>query len=260
MKRSVSRILFCGVFACVMPGLALAAKEKDRPARPLAALKPEFPPELQAEGLGGVVTVEFLVEADGSINYVRTIGKPDPRLSVLAELAVARVPFEPAIVKGKPAPYGMTARVDFDALRGAPSTKSAMPTNALDAAAPSLFTSPLKFSDGPIELPKKSPAAPSHKPPRLIKEVQPVYPLKLRAKGVTGKVRLRFVVDKAGAVRDAEVIEASHRELGKAALEAINQWIYEPAERDGVKVNTRLEVPLFFDLKEKTTKAPAAKK
>jgi periplasmic protein TonB len=60
------------------------------------------------------------------------------------------------------------------------------------------------------------------------------YPESAAADGVTGKVRLKVVVDPRGQVEDALVGRSSGDErLDHAAEEAVRRWRYRPARRSG---------------------------
>jgi TonB family protein len=72
------------------------------------------------------------------------------------------------------------------------------------------------------------------------------YPDGLRAVG--GRVQLRFVVRPDGKVDAStiEVIAASATQLGEAAAKAVQQIDFQPAEFNGVAVNTMVIFPITF--------------
>jgi len=65
------------------------------------------------------------------------------------------------------------------------------------------------------------------RPPRLIKEVPPIYPVEARKKGVTGTVVLGVRTDIYGRVTEVKVFRSIPL-LDKPAVDAVKQWIYEP--------------------------------
>jgi TonB family protein len=89
------------------------------------------------------------------------------------------------------------------------------------------------------------------KPPKLIKTVEPVYPEVARQAQVEGLVILEATTDKYGRVQSAHVLRPLSPALNQAAVEAVKQWIYEPAVIDGeprgvtftVTVNFKLDKP-----------------
>lgn len=80
--------------------------------------------------------------------------------------------------------------------------------------------------------------------------VTPFYPTEYKRAGVTGSVMISCLVDANGRVRDAKVEKATDVTLALHALDAIEQWTFEPATRDGSAVPMRVNVPFLFTLKE----------
>lgn len=67
------------------------------------------------------------------------------------------------------------------------------------------------------------------------------------ARGMTGKVIVRFVVDKNGRTRDAEVAQSVNEVLDKAALDFVKslpRWA--PGILEGKNVNIKMELPINF--------------
>jgi len=85
--------------------------------------------------------------------------------------------------------------------------------------------------------------------PNPMVRIAPVYPPKLKRTGIQGKVWLVFIVDENGNISRARVVESAHPDFSKAALEAINQWKFEPGKRGGKAVKTRVRIPLSFSLR-----------
>ncbi|HWZ93684.1 MAG TPA: energy transducer TonB [Opitutaceae bacterium] len=102
----------------------------------------------------------------------------------------------------------------------------------------------------PTEISHISPASTNNgdRPPQIIHAVNAVYPKVVRAKGIVGVVTVRYVVDTNGNVVSPVVMKSPDPRLSKAVLDAIFQWKFVPGEKNGHKVNTRLEEPFTFDL------------
>lgn len=89
-------------------------------------------------------------------------------------------------------------------------------------------------------------------PPRQTKRVMPKYPDEALQDGTEGRVILNIVVDEKGVVLDASVVTANPPGVfDKAAIEAMKQWVFEPAEQAGVPIKVRLAYPIQFTLAEK---------
>jgi len=103
----------------------------------------------------------------------------------------------------------------------------------------------------PEDIPSTESAVPvssGDKQPKFIRGVNAVYPLEERKKGIVGIVTVQFIVDTNGKVVSAKAISYPDQVLAKAAVDAISQWEFLPGEKNGRKVNTRLEETITFDL------------
>ncbi|RPJ02860.1 MAG: energy transducer TonB, partial [Candidatus Aminicenantes bacterium] len=88
------------------------------------------------------------------------------------------------------------------------------------------------------------------KPPKLVKEVKPVYPAEARKAGLEGIVILEAKADEQGNVVDSRILR-SVPALDKAAIDAVKQWKYEPLVIDGKPRKAIFTVTVRFALKEK---------
>jgi protein TonB len=79
---------------------------------------------------------------------------------------------------------------------------------------------------------------------------QPIYPYEMRRAGITGEVNVGFIVDSNGDVRDAYVINSTHREFEVPAVQAVSKWKFRPGRRGGRAVNTRMSVPIVFSFND----------
>ncbi len=86
---------------------------------------------------------------------------------------------------------------------------------------------------------------------------RPDYPKVLRESGTTGQATIAFVVSAEGAVRDAQVVQATHPEFGDAALAAVKRWEFDAGQVAGVPVNTRLKIPIVFSIADDENVPPA---
>lgn len=86
--------------------------------------------------------------------------------------------------------------------------------------------------------------------PEIYRMVTPVYPRGLRLEGVNGEVTVDFIVDTTGRVQNARSVKATHAAFGERAVEAVRQWRFYPARKDGRLVNTHMQVPVRFELSE----------
>ena len=88
-----------------------------------------------------------------------------------------------------------------------------------------------------------------NKMPSVIAEVRIPYPPEARAKKIEGKVVLDLLIDALGKVREAKLISGLGYGLDEAALSAIAQFKFQPAEVDGKPVAVRIPFTYNFLLK-----------
>ncbi|GJM43316.1 MAG: hypothetical protein DHS20C21_01580 [Gemmatimonadota bacterium] len=87
------------------------------------------------------------------------------------------------------------------------------------------------------------------KPPSLRNAVTPEYPSLARSAEIEGTVRVKIDVDERGRVINAVVVQSVAQGIfDKAALDAVRQWIFEPAEQSGNKVKSTVVVGVQFSL------------
>ena len=96
----------------------------------------------------------------------------------------------------------------------------------------------------------KAPAVPipvggDVKPAQLIKSVPPVYPPLAKTQRITGNVVLDSLIDVSGNVAQVKVISGPPL-LHQAALDAVKQWKYTPAQLDGNPTSMHLTVTVQF--------------
>jgi protein TonB len=84
-------------------------------------------------------------------------------------------------------------------------------------------------------------------PPTAISSPPPAYPGDAFRNGESGTVLLRAHVDDHGFVYAVDLVESSRsRSLDRAASEAVRNWRFRPAQRDGHAVSGTVQVPISF--------------
>ena len=77
-------------------------------------------------------------------------------------------------------------------------------------------------------------------------DVPPVYPKELKAARINGRVVIQFVIDEEGNVESAFVEKSTDAGFEESALEALKQWKFFNAVKDGKAVKVRVRAPLVF--------------
>jgi TonB family protein len=80
---------------------------------------------------------------------------------------------------------------------------------------------------------------------RLLKSIPPIYPATARAENVSGDVNIDALIDVTGNVSSVKIISGPAL-LHQAALNAVKQWKYEPAQLNGKTTAVHITVTLHF--------------
>jgi len=86
-------------------------------------------------------------------------------------------------------------------------------------------------------------------PPRLLREVKADYTEDARRRGISGDVVLEIVVRSDGSVGDVKVLQGLAGGLNDRAAQAVRQWRFSPAHRQGIAVDVIVEVAVEFKLR-----------
>ena len=87
-------------------------------------------------------------------------------------------------------------------------------------------------------------------PVRALVDRAPAYPETLRTAGISGTVRVQFVVDTTGRAElsSVRVVESTHELFTRAVLAALRQARFTPGEVSGHRVRTLVERSFRFDI------------
>lgn len=199
------------VFA--VAALAAAALAQDHKPSPINKVRPAYPPEAKEAKITGLVTLAVDITADGKVADVR-VSSGHPLLAASAVEAVRQWEFEPAQKDGARVAATADINVNF--------TLEENPPDAMQV-----------------------PGAEQQR--RLVRQPKPAYPPDAKAQGISGKVRLRAIIDKAGMVRSVEVLSGEPM-LVEASVEAVRQWQYEPTILNGEAVDVVTDIDVNFTL------------
>lgn len=190
----------------------------------------EYPASLVARRLPGIVRFACRVDAAGRVSAPQILATSHADFVLPALAAIARWEFSPAKQGDLAIASDLRGEVSFDELGGSRST--VLKANGItgpDGGEPAATPEPLVVTD-------------------------PVWPYALLMEGATGEAQVEFLVTPRGDVTDVKLRSASHPEFGRAALAALETWQFEPAIRDG----RRVEVPLLKKVEFPAVPADAA--
>jgi TonB family protein len=103
----------------------------------------------------------------------------------------------------------------------------------------------------------EQPAPPPKAPPKLTKQpvllqqAAPEYPKEAAAKGLQADVKVRLFIDAEGTVEKVEVLTPAGNGFDEAAVAAAEQYLFEPAEWDGVPGKIQVETTIHFVLEKR---------
>jgi TonB family protein len=80
---------------------------------------------------------------------------------------------------------------------------------------------------------------------RLLQSVPPIYPPTARAQNISGDVKIDALIDANGNVSSVKIISGPAL-LHQAALNAVKQWKYEPAQLNGKPTPVQVAVTVHF--------------
>ncbi len=86
-------------------------------------------------------------------------------------------------------------------------------------------------------------------PPTLAREVRPMYTDEARRRSIEGNVVLEIVVLRDGRVGNVRTLRSLGAGLDQKAAEAVRQWRFNPARRQGTPVDVLVEVSVEFKLR-----------
>ncbi|MFY9924478.1 MAG: TonB family protein [Opitutaceae bacterium] len=176
---------------------------------------PVCPESFRAEGKHGSVRLEVVIDTGGNVIQIAVIDSSDPRLAKPAIEAAAKWTFTPGIKAGEPVNVRMPIFVGFE-------TDEAR----AEANSKAHFIAP-----------------------KAIHQEDPEYPFAFIMSRISGVVIVEFTVDREGNVVRPAIIKSSHPDFEAPAIEAILKWKFRPGTRDGVPVETRLQIPVSFQLR-----------
>ncbi|MBC7985832.1 MAG: energy transducer TonB [Sphingomonadaceae bacterium] len=119
-----------------------------------------------------------------------------------------------------------------------------------DAPLPPPRFDPPTFDPGPPAPPLPSPPLPAPPAPRepvfvgarlasSASALQPTYPSAMRRAGTEGRVTVRVRIGADGRVKEVQLVSATNDHFFEATRrQALSRWRFEPATRDGVRVES----------------------
>lgn len=203
-----------------------------------------YPEAAIKAGVQGRVTVQFIVDKDGSIDEVKTMRGVNPDLDAEAIRVIKMMPrWEPGTHKGKPVRVKYTVPVMF---RLTPE-----PIEKIDEMIVVGYRTPDAPVTGDVyEVVDKMPEFPGGMTglmQYLSKNVK--YPADAHAKGIQGRVVVSVIVNTKGKATNATIVQSVSPSLDAEALRVAGTMPdWTPGTKDGTPVNVKYSFPITFRL------------
>jgi TonB family protein len=82
--------------------------------------------------------------------------------------------------------------------------------------------------------------------PKVTHQVNPAYKPDSEGFRISGTVLVGLVVSSKGAPKDVHVVRSLEKAVDQTAVEAVQQWQFEPARKGGQPVAVRITVEIRF--------------
>ena len=176
----------------------------------------------RANGIEGAVTIEGAFDVNGCLKVLRTVKGLGYGLDENALAAVRSWRFSPAKRNGSP--VEAIAQIDI------------------------LFRIP----DAPVaEYDDIGRVGPGIVAPEVVKRIEPKYTDEARNAHLVGTVVLQAVVQTDGAAQILKIVKPLPLGLTESAVEALQQWRFRPASRDGKEIPVSTNIEVGFNLERR---------
>jgi TonB family protein len=227
---------------------------------------PVFPPDAAGEAASATVTLRTVVDEAGNVAEVRLAGfgfRLNEFSATLNSGPGAIEAFEQLLEK---ASFRASSGARVSAATWRPvleafieSAASAMRQTRYEppALGPLVFSTVVQFAAGKESVVRDMPISErltndgalrvggNIRTPRKVKDVRPLYPQEARDAGVQGVVIIEMRVEADGRVGSARVLRSIPL-LDQAALDAVQQWEFEPTLLNGAPIAVVMTVTVQF--------------
>ncbi|HQW26794.1 MAG TPA: energy transducer TonB, partial [Saprospiraceae bacterium] len=213
----------------------------------------QIPPDAKAQGAGGVVMMEFVIEKNGNIGEVKPLHDPGLGLGteatrVINLMKTKKIKWTPAENEGKKVPFRYTVPVSFN-LNLPANDKSKTATTTTD-----LSNQILDIAEVMPQYAGCEAAVNDSIDCTFLKVVSHIkanlkYPEEAQKNKVQGQVVVEFVIDTNGAVINPVIKKGIGSGCDEEALRVVSlmpAWI--PGKQDGQNVKVRMILPVVFQI------------
>lgn len=204
-----------------------------------------YPEKAHKEGTQGRVTVQFIVEKDGSISHVTPLRGVQPELDAEAVRVISSMPkWKPGTQRGEAVRVRYTVPVVFRLTEENTTVKYIPVPAEVDTTTPE--------QGGIFEVVEQMPEYPGGMSAMIefiSKNIK--YPEAAQKAKTQGRVIIQFIVDTEGNVTSPKIIRGVDPQLDAEAIRLTTimpKW--KPGSQRGQTVNVKYTVPIMFQLTE----------
>jgi TonB family protein len=194
-----------------------------------------YPNDAPADAIQGNSLVSLVIGADGVPTDIQVVRTHGANFDTAAIEALRQSKFEPGTLDGKPVPVRIYARTPF-----------------FDDKRPAYSRILLRIGPNGGALPPAQNNANSLRqgdtPPAIVRSVNAEFSDDARRNRIQGIVLVSLLVNEEGIPIDLSVTKGMGHGLDEKALEAVSQYRFRPAMRDGVPIESRITVEVNFRL------------
>lgn len=212
----------------------------------------KYPVNAQKNGTQGRVTVQFIVNADGSLSNISIIRGVDPDLDGEAVRVISTMPkWKPGMQKGKPVRVKFTVPVMFR-LSDDGTKEEYKPVPQIDETVVVGYGKNESPDNERVvfEVVEQMPSFPGGQEGLMryiSKNIK--YPVEAQKAGTQGRVMVEIIIDKNGNVTNPRVTEKVDPYLDAEAIRvAMNMPKWQPGTQRGKAVDVKYSFPIIFRL------------
>ena len=212
-----------------------------------------YPEKAHKEGTQGRVTVQFVVEKDGSITNVKPLRGINPELDAEAVRVISEMPkWKPGTQRGETVRVRYTVPIMFR-LQGGDTAPAYEPVNKIEevvAMGKAPEETAVPTAGAVYEVAEQMPEYPGGHSALMRFIAQNLkYPVAAQQAKIQGKVIVQFVIDTEGNVTAPKILQGVDPLLDAEAIRLTTimpKW--RPGREKGEVVNVKYTVPLTFKL------------
>jgi TonB family protein len=184
----------------------------------MTKVNPVYPAEAKAAHIEGVVTLRVVISKTGAVDEVQIVSGPE-ELIQSATAAVFQWKYKPFLLNGQPVDVATTINVNY----------------SLQGSAEQNLPSARKMPDGATA-------------PMVIYMAQPQFTEEARKAKFMGVVLVNLTVDEKGLPQNVHVLRGVGMGLDQKAVDAVKQYRFKPAMKEGKPVEEALNVEVNFQV------------